>query len=367
MTSNPFDALRAEHPSFDAGRFAQIIEALRQEQANPAPQGQVEGNRDGDIVAWPAEGSPERAEYAERGAAALRRGELALVIVAGGAGTRFGGAVKGLVPVLGQRTFLDLKLVDAERAQARYGRAVPVVLMTSDLTHEGIEKALGERLKREPITLVQQAMLPRLRSDFGLYFDAHGKASWAPAGHGDVYRVLRESGVGQKLHAAGVRHLAFSNVDNLAATVDPVVLGFHIAGGQSATVEVTARKSPAGLLDTGAAPVRIGGHLQLMEKADPERFPHISTNNILFRLDTLLENHIVPPWRAVKKKLEGGDEVVQLEQVTAEATSLLEGGKPVLPTVYLEVPRLEPSNSRFEPVKVPDDLPRVAERMKSRF
>ena len=40
-------------------------------------------------------------------------------------------------------------------------------------------------------------------------------------------------------------------------------------GGAAMTVEVTPRRAPDGKLDVGAAPVRVGGQLQLVEKVDP--------------------------------------------------------------------------------------------------
>ena len=61
--------------------------------------------------------------------------------------------------------------------------------------------------------------------------------------------------------------------------------------------------------------MRIDGQLQLVEKVDPTKHPLISTNNITFTLDALLEREIPLPYRVVRKKVEG-HEVLQLEQVT---------------------------------------------------
>src|SRR5262249_46565690 len=59
-----------------------------------------------DLTVMPPQGTPEHDRFVTRGRQAFARGEVGVVILAGGMATRFGGVVKAAVPVAAGKSFL---------------------------------------------------------------------------------------------------------------------------------------------------------------------------------------------------------------------------------------------------------------------
>lgn len=340
-----------EQHGFDAPRFEALRARIAAGTLGPADnvvQGVVEPPRPDDLTPLPAPGEPGFDGAYAAGVAALRRGEIASVVLAGGMATRFGGVVKGVVEALDGRSFLELKLGETARLAGALGAEIPVVLMTSLATDAVVRAHVAERGLGEPLVL-SQFLAPRLCPDGSVFRDAEGRASLYGPGHGDLLEALRLSGTLAALRERGVRHLLVSNVDNLGGRVDPAVVGAHLLAGRPLTVEVARKEG-----DSGGAPARVDGRMMLVEGFrfppgfDQETIPFFNTNTSTIAVEAL-EQPVELTWLVVEKVVDGRP-VIQLERLYHELASFV-------PTTYLVVPRRGP-RGRFIPIKTPEDLER---------
>jgi UTP--glucose-1-phosphate uridylyltransferase len=283
------------------------------------------------------------------GREAIASGEVAAAVLNGGMATRFGGVVKGTVEAVDGRSFLEWKLLDAEQA------GVPMVVMNSFATDEATRAFVAALEVPQPLFFAQSVSL-RLNRDGSLFVEDDGKATPYAPGHGDFVHSLRREGVLDNLRARGVRLLLLSNVDNLAARIDPAVVGAHLVGERPVTLEVT-QKAPG---DTGGAPALVGGRPMAVEGFrfptgfDQDRISVFATNCFVFDLDALDRDYDLS-WLYVEKEVSGRP-AVQLEQLVNEVTRFQ-------PTTFLQVPRTG-LQGRFFPVKTPEDLDAAREPLR---
>jgi UTP--glucose-1-phosphate uridylyltransferase len=289
---------------------------------------------------------------------AIRRGEVAFCVLAGGMATRMGGVVKALVEAFDGKTFLDLRLRENATWSERAGVPVPLWLMTSDATEEPIRAALAERRARPQVATFTQDLGLRLTREGGVFRGDDGEPSTYAPGHGDLPDALRRSGLLESFVKGGGKTVWITNLDNMGGTLDPAILGHFIERGRDVLVEVAPKVAG----DKGGIPVwadakDAGGHtvrrLQVLEEFrlpkdfDAARVRVFNTNTFVIRAEALLRAPIHFHWFEVEKKV--GDRVaVQFERLLQEVTAAAEA-------TYLKVPR-DGAASRFLPVKDFDEL-----------
>jgi UDP-N-acetylglucosamine/UDP-N-acetylgalactosamine diphosphorylase len=213
-------------------------------------------------------------QAAEVGEQALRNGEVALLMVAGGLGTRLGyPGPKGTFPI-GPVSGASLYQIHAEKALAlsrRYETPIPLHILTSPDNHEPTRAFLAEHrffgLPSEQVTLFMQGSMPAVDAESGrLLLESKHEIATSPNGHGGVIQTLADGGRLDAMTDRGIRHIFYFQVDNpLLKMADPVFLGQHIQAGADVSVKVVAR-AHAG--ERVGVLVEQGGNIRVIEYMD---------------------------------------------------------------------------------------------------
>jgi UDP-N-acetylglucosamine/UDP-N-acetylgalactosamine diphosphorylase len=215
--------------------------------------------------------------------AAFSRGEVGAILVAGGQGTRLGFPhPKGMFPI-GPVSKAPLFKILLERLLAlarRYGRAVPLYLMTSPATHDETVAYLKEQrqfgLAADDVHLFCQAQMPAVEIGTGrLVLEDKDRLALSPDGHGGMLEALAKSGGLADMARRGLRHLLYFQVDNpIAEFCDPEFLGYHIVAYSEMTSQVVRKSDP---LERVGNVVSVDGHLQVIEYSDlPEQVARLT-------------------------------------------------------------------------------------------
>ncbi len=331
--------------------FQELLGRLLREGLNP-----VSNIVDGEVEPLPPEmlfqlptDAAEREALISLGEAAIDAGEVGVIVLNGGMATRFGSRAKGVAEAIDGRSFLDLKLSQIAAA----GRQRVIAYLMNSFATEAVTKthveALGLALD---VRHFNQMVSLRVTKEGNLYTNSDGTPSLYTPGHGDLPFALRQSGELERFLNRGGRYLTVSNVDNLAACLDPLIIGIHISRTHPMTVELT----PTRLGDIGGFPALVGGRPAIVEAFRiPELFDisavsRFNTNSFVFDA-RVFGVDLELDWFIVEKTV-NGDRVVQFERLVGQLTDLMKA-------TWLEVPRDGPM-SRFIPIKEPIDLKRKA-------
>lgn len=249
-----------------------------------------------------------------RGRAAIASGKVAVVTLAAGVGSRWtegAGVCKALHPFAKfdgrHRSFMEVHLAKNRRTRAEHGGVIPHVLTTSYLTDRPIRDALRQRdrfgfgdsvhvstgrsiglrlvptvrdlrfeweeMPQQVLDAQQQKMRQSVRAAWTDWVRTAGEASdytdnlssqcIHPVGHWYEVPNLFRSGVMADLLDANpdLETLMLHNIDTLGASVDPAILGRHLASGNTLSFEVITRR----LEDRGGGLALVGGRPRLVE------------------------------------------------------------------------------------------------------
>ncbi len=225
-----------------------------------------------EVEALPSHGGDpgRRAEARERGEALLREGRVAVMVVAGGQGTRLGfDAPKGVFPLgpVTGRTLFELQAQKLHAARRRWGTPIPWLVMTSPATDAPTRAFLAEQahfgLPAEDVVFLCQATAPALDFEGRLLLEAPGRIVESPNGHGGAFQALADSGALAELARRGITTISYYQVDNpLVPLADPVFLGLHALEGAEMSAKVVRKADP---MEKVGVVARVDGRIGVVE------------------------------------------------------------------------------------------------------
>ncbi len=197
--------------------------------------------------------TPEaRAAAYAAGEAELRAGRVAVLLVAGGQGSRLGyEGPKGayaIGPVTGRPLFYfhARKIVALCR---RYNVRIPFYVMTSDANDAATRAHFEDHdyfgLDRNDVTFFVQGMWPALDGHGRIILDQPGHIFMSPDGHGGTLTALAKDGCLADMERRGISSVFFFQVDNpMVEIADPAFVGLHVTRGADISLKLCAKRDP---------------------------------------------------------------------------------------------------------------------------
>jgi len=227
----------------------------------------------------------EATEVIACGEHALSQGRVGAIVVAGGQGTRLGcRGPKGLCAVgpLSGATLFEVLLGKLQAVRRRYGKDVPLAIMTSSATDADTRAYLAAThccgLDPRQVFTFRQQDLPALDAATGsLLLDAPDHVAMAPDGHGGMLTALAASEGLAWFAERGAEHLMSFQIDNpLAMPLHPEFVGCHLLSQADISTQVVRKNAPGervGVVVTIAGRTHVIEYSDLPAAAAAERLP----------------------------------------------------------------------------------------------
>lgn len=194
----------------------------------------------------------EKDDILPAGEESIAGGQIAVVIVAGGQGTRLGYPhPKGMYPISPVKG-KSLFHIFSEKIRAlslKYKVSVPFLVMTNPETNDEIERFFRENnffgLEGKNVFFFSQEMIPSLTPDKKLILKNRTSVIANPDGHGGSLKSFWQSGLLDKMEDLGIARIFYCHIDNpLVKVCDPLFLGWHIKQGADFSLKVVRKRTP---------------------------------------------------------------------------------------------------------------------------
>ncbi|EDO17826.1 hypothetical protein Kpol_1043p16 [Vanderwaltozyma polyspora DSM 70294] len=251
-----FDGLGADEQDeliHDLSSVAQRVEptklvkdckdAIQLSKANGSNKGSIEPLPSSSYHSIIGNESAER-EYWDLGMKAISNGEVAVILMAGGQGTRLGSSLPKGCYDIGLPSHKSLFQIQAEKlirlqnlAGTNNSIQIPWYIMTSEPTRKSTEAFFKENsyfgLEASQIMFFNQGTLPAFDlNGEKLLLSSPTRLVQSPDGNGGLYRAIKDNNILQNFEKRNIKHVYMYCVDNVLSKVaDPVFIGFAIKYG----------------------------------------------------------------------------------------------------------------------------------------
>ncbi|MFA7174036.1 MAG: UDPGP type 1 family protein [Kiritimatiellia bacterium] len=207
------------------------------------------------------------------GEAVLRAGQVGVLLVAGGQGSRLGyDGPKGAYAI-GPVSNAPLFYFHARKILAlsnKYHVRVPFYIMTSDVndavTREHFEENNYFGLNPDDVIFFTQGMWPALDLEGRIMLDQPGHIFMSPDGHGGTLSALEQHGCLVDMEQRGITTIFFFQVDNpLVEIADPAFIGVHTARQAELSIKLCAKREP---LEGMGVVVERDGRFEIVEYSE---------------------------------------------------------------------------------------------------
>jgi len=214
----------------------------------------------------------------QKGLEILQGGRVAVVIVAGGQGSRLGfDHPKGMFPIgpLSDRTLFQIFFENVKARGAESNTTIPLYIMTSPPTHLETVEFLTENnwfgIPESDVKVFCQGTMPAVDEQGKLLLESNHKIFQSPDGHGGTLKALEVNGCLADIKERGIEHLFYAQIDNpLVQVCHPALLGYHALAGSEMTTQGVRKVEP---LQKVGNVIEVDGTVQIIEYSDlPEEY-----------------------------------------------------------------------------------------------
>ncbi|MGI6596025.1 MAG: hypothetical protein GX554_05940 [Elusimicrobia bacterium] len=186
------------------------------------------------------------------GASSISKGEIAVMIVAGGQGTRLAYPYpKGMYPIspVKEKSLFQIFSEKILSLSLKYNVKIPLLIMTNPDTDKETKEFFKNNgffgIDERSVFFFCQDILPSLTFDRKLIIKDRTSILGNPDGHGGSLKAVWESGLITKIEDMGIKRVFYCHIDNPLVNVgDPVFLGCHITEGAEFSLKALRKRNP---------------------------------------------------------------------------------------------------------------------------